>query len=80
MKRLLLLAFAIPMLAACGAGYETNDYVEDGDFKAVGDVGTYDILRDVRTGCQYLQPHSTTASLTPYYDEDGKVKGCGEDE
>lgn len=36
------------------------------------------IVQDQVTGCMYLSNDSTYNSLTPLYDETGKVKGCGE--
>lgn len=36
------------------------------------------IVRDPVTGCMYISNNSVYLSLTPFYDKDGKVKGCGE--
>lgn len=69
-------ALLVVTLAGC-SGYDTGDTVMGGNYKVVGDKGYYDVLRDVKTGCYYLESH-TSSGLTPYYDKDGKVKGCGE--
>lgn len=80
MKRKLLTIFSgvllIGVLAGC-EGYGTGDIVENGDYKVMGNKGNYDVLQDLKTGCLYLEPHSDYG-LTPYYDKNGEVKGCGE--
>jgi hypothetical protein len=79
MKKLLIIGVAsLSLLGLAGCdGYETGTIV-DGTFKAVGDVGSYDILRDVETGCTYLQSHTSSTGITPYFGEDGEVIGCGQ--
>ena len=64
-------------LAGCSGGYETGDEV-DSNFKAIGDIGDYDLLRDKETGCVYMQEHYDGVQMTPYYGRDGKVMGCGD--
>jgi hypothetical protein len=76
-KLVLIGIVAVGLLAACEGGYSTGEIVMNGDFKAVGNKGSYDVLRDTSTGCLYLEPHSSRG-LAPLYDEDGNVKGCGE--
>mgnify|MGYP003576106687 CR=1 FL=1 len=79
MKRLSIGVIAILTVLTLGAysGYETGSYVQNGQFEVIGNHGRYDILRDVETGCQYLEP-MTDRGLTPFYDKDGEVKGCTE--
>lgn len=80
MKKVLLLACLLIMaltLVACDDGYQTGDYVGDGDFIVVGNLGEQDVLKDVETGCEYLQPNDSYA-LSPYLNEKGEVIGCGE--
>ena len=50
------------------------------DLVDIGDLGKgYDLVRDTNTGCVYImETYSTT--LTPYYDENGSVTGCGEED
>ena len=80
-KKTLFLGVALSILTLVGCeGYETGDVVEGGAWRVVGDKGDYDVLRDTETGCLYLQSTYATTSVTPYYDEDGKVMGCGEEE
>jgi predicted secreted protein len=77
-KFILLIALTVGIisLAGCG-GYEVGTTVEDGAWKVIGTHGQYDMLRDLKTGCVYLQA-SADFSLTPYIGEDGKVVGCGQ--
>lgn len=63
-------------LVACG-GYETGDYVKNDEFKVVGNVGDHDLLKDLKTGCLYIEPQNDIG-MSPYYDENGKIQGCGE--
>lgn len=71
------LVIGITALAGCSP-YEEGEIVGDGNFKVMGTMGSYDVLRDTNTGCYYLEPMNER-SLSPLYDEDGKVKGCGDD-
>lgn len=64
-------------LTACN-GYETGSTVEDGAWIVVGNKGSYDVLKDAKTGCLYLQSFNDRSGITPYFDENGKVMGCGE--
>lgn len=37
------------------------------------------VVKDSATGCLYIKTKSTfKTEVSPYYDEDGKIKGCGE--
>ncbi|MEK3956074.1 MULTISPECIES: hypothetical protein [unclassified Psychrobacillus] len=58
---------------------------KDSQFKIIGQVKIpssfghiySDLLEDTVTKCQYLSKVSENAFLTPYYDINGEVKGCG---
>jgi predicted small secreted protein len=78
MKKLLLIgAVAIGAISLAGCGYTVGSTVEDGAWKVIGEHGHYDMLRDLKTGCVYIE--STDGyEITPYYGEDGKVVGCGQ--
>ena len=79
-KKLLILGLASALtlgLAGCSSGYETGEDV-DGNFKAIGDMGDFDLLRDKATGCVYIQSHHDSAEMSPYIGRDGKVMGCGD--
>ena len=65
-------------LTGCG-GYETGTVKEDGAWLVVGDRGGYDVLKDIETGCLYLQNHHDRSGIVPYFDEHGEVMGCGEE-
>lgn len=39
------------------------------------DYGYGDVVRDPDTGCMYFESGD---SLTPYYDSDGEIAGCGD--
>lgn len=77
MKKLTLVAVVAALtLVGCG-GYESGTRVQDGQFEVVKDVGRYDLLRDIDTGCMYIESHRSDGGIAPYYDKDGKVAGCG---
>ena len=63
-----------------GGGYATGKVVGNGAWRVVGDKGNFDILRDTETGCLYLQSHYSNKNITPYYDENGDIMGCGEED
>uniref|UniRef100_A0AB39C7C3 Lipoprotein n=1 Tax=Bacillus phage KoopaTroopa TaxID=3234046 RepID=A0AB39C7C3_9CAUD len=64
-------------LGACG--YEQGSTVYGGKFKVIGDVGgNYALLRDVDTGCIYIERTSSYPSISAFFDENGKVAGCGQ--
>ena len=71
-----LTAFALLSLVYNNdTGTELNGLVD------VGDLGKgYDLVRDTNTGCVYIYERMASYSrpLTPYYDKNGKVVGCGE--
>ena len=73
-------ALSVLTLAGCSGAYEEGNTVEDGAWRVVGEKGRYDILRDTDTGCMYLQSKRSINGITPYYDEDGEIMGCGEEE
>lgn len=78
-KLLTVASMSLLLLTACD-GFSDGSIVKGGGFKAVGDKGDYyDILKDLETGCLYLESHYQTG-LMPYYGEDGEVQGCGETE
>lgn len=73
-----LLTVSALTLGACDAGFETGQTVYDGKFKVIGEYGdSYDIIRDLDTGCIYAESTSNRG-ITPLYDEEGKVQGCGQ--
>lgn len=80
MKKLTIFALPIMLLVGCtnyDSGEEINDQLVD-----VGNLGSgYDLVRDTNTGCIYIRETNVSHSkpLTPYYDEEGKVAGCGEE-
>lgn len=76
MKKLLLVGLTSIMLAGCGA--ETSG--DSGELVDIGDLGKgYNLIRDTNTGCIYIQEGMAHSyPLTPYFNEDGKVSGCGE--
>jgi hypothetical protein len=77
MKKMLFVMALFSMVLS-GCGYEEGEIVEDGRFKVVDEVGSYDILRDTQTGCMYFyESYSHSQILTPVYDENGEVMGCG---
>lgn len=71
----------VVLLAGCGdgdRGYDTGKLLED-DFKVVGNLGgKYDVILDLHTGCLYTES-VFESGLTPLYDENGEVQGCGEE-
>lgn len=78
MKKLVLaglIGLTALTLGACG--YEQGSTVY-GKFKVIGDVGgNYALLRDVDTGCIYIET-SSYPSISAFFDEEGKVAGCGQ--
>lgn len=77
MKKVLIVLLLIIVLFLTGCeGYEQGEVVHS-RFKVIGDIEDYDVLRDVKTGCVYLESEYDY-TLTPLYDENGKVEGCGE--
>ena len=81
-KKALVLGVALSVLTltGCGNGYEEGSTVENGAWRVIGEKGRYDVLRDTDTGCVYLQSNKSIDGITPYYDEDGEVMGCGDKE
>lgn len=66
-------------LGACG--YEQGSTVYNGKFRVVGKIGAgdeYTLLRDVDTGCTYIERTSSYPSISAFFDENGKVAGCGQ--
>jgi len=75
-KLLLLLSVTSVILAGCAGDSikeENKDYIVVDNKK--GFLSTRKIIKEKETGCYYLE---STYNFTPYYDENGKVKGCGE--
>ena len=79
MKKLLLVA-GLSVLVLVGCNMETGDTLRgDSILVDVGDLSNgYDLVRDTNTGCIYIN-NSNDYALIPYYGEDGKVMGCGEE-
>lgn len=78
-KILLLTIIAVVVLVGCSnkeTGYEINSDLVD-----IGDLGRgLDLVRDKNTGCIYIKRESGNHySFSAYYDETGKVAGCGEE-
>lgn len=49
------------------------------DLPEVERTPDYRVVVDKETGCNYIHYHySDKVAISPYYDKDGKVKGCGE--
>jgi hypothetical protein len=78
-KKLIAVAVvSLGLLAGC-SGYETGDTIgEDNRFKVVGDIGNYDVLKDVETGCLYTESHHESTGLSPLFNKKGEVSGCGD--
>jgi hypothetical protein len=78
MKKVLFVV-ALSSMVLSGCGYKEGEHIENGRFKVVDKTGSYDILRDTKTGCMYFYEDVASYShpLTPVYDENGKVMGCG---
>lgn len=79
MKKLLLVGLTAVLLSGCNNN--TGDEI-NGELVDIGNLGKgYDLVRDKNTGCVYMrQVMGQAHPLTAYYDEDGKVVGCGEKE
>lgn len=78
MKKIILLLFLSSLLAACGtsAAEEKEEL-----FDTIDTISGIDIVRDVRTGCiYYYYVAGYQAAFSPYYDEEGQVAGCGEEQ
>lgn len=78
-KAVIVMLLAFGVLAGCEGGHSDGYVTEDGRFKAVGDAGSYDLMRDLETGCLYMEAH-TDRGMDPLYDKDGKVAGCGQED
>lgn len=71
-------------LTAC-SNPNQDEFNEISTIKEIGYVkgpqGSFSILEDQVHGCLYLfYKESTRAGISPYYDENGKVKGCKDEE
>jgi len=79
MSKLLLIGYASLVLLA-GCNNETGSTKAGGSLIDIGDLGSgYDLMRDTNTGCIYIREGSAHSyPLTPYFNEEGKVAGCGE--
>lgn len=80
MKKLLLIGgLTAILLTGCSGNAETGTQVNS-NLVDVGDLGDgYDLMRDTKTGCVYIQEFlGHSHPLTPYYNEEGKVEGCGQ--
>lgn len=79
MKKLSLL-LGLSILALVGCNQETGRGLRgDSTLVDIGDLSSgYDLIRDTNTGCVYIN-NTNDYALTPYYDEDGEVMGCGEE-
>jgi hypothetical protein len=75
---LALLVVSATLLTGCDWGHETGSIVYGGRFEVIGDIGEegYDVLRDRETGCVYVEA-TNTMGMSPLFDEEGKVEGCG---
>ena len=73
-----LAAFALLSLGCNNdTGTELNGLVD------IGDLGKgYDLVRDTNTGCVYIYERRAKDArpLTPYFDENGEVVGCGDED
>lgn len=72
--KLSILTLIITSMAACS--YVKGEDVQGGQFVVIGKVGEYDELKHKDTGCHYLE-RKDSYSLTPFYNQYGEVKGCG---
>ncbi|AGI11891.1 hypothetical protein X915_gp121 [Bacillus phage vB_BanS-Tsamsa] len=78
-KTLLVTLIGLTALTLGACGYEQGSTVYGGKFKVIGDVGgNYALLRDVDTGCIYIERTSSYPSISAFFDENGKVAGCGQ--
>jgi len=79
MKRLLIVLLTVGLLVGCNR--ETGEEI-NGEIVDIGNLGSgYDLLRDTNTGCIYIREGSSQAyPITPYFGEDGKVAGCGQED
>lgn len=87
MKKLLLVSTVSLLLVGCsnGEGENLGTSSVDSNFIKVVEGGEIDVYKDRETGCHYLHSddeggNATVGGFFPYYDESGKVKGCGETE
>ncbi|QIW89785.1 putative signal peptide-containing lipoprotein [Bacillus phage Izhevsk] len=80
-KTLIATLIGLTALTLGACGYETGSTVYNGKFKVLGTIGTgeeYSLLRDVDTGCIYIERTSSYPSISAFFDENGKVAGCGQ--
>ncbi|UGO51331.1 casein kinase-like protein 1 [Bacillus phage vB_BanS_Skywalker] len=82
-KTLLVTLIGLTALTLGACGYEQGSTVYGGKFKVIGEIGAgsdgqYALLRDVDTGCIYIERTSSYPSISAFYDENGKVAGCGQ--
>lgn len=74
MKRLIL-GLTIPILLV-GCSESSMDKVQAPRFK--DNIKEYKIITDNETGCKYLiRGAGSYVSMSPLYNKDGKVEGCG---
>lgn len=81
MKKALVIGLAsLTLLGLAGCEGDNVGDIRYGQFKKVGNIGGdgngYHVLRDIETGCTYLEAKGDY-SFAPYYGENGEVKGCG---
>lgn len=74
---LMFLLGVLLLLSACEERQESLPETATEEFKPVGvikyGIGRYEMVKDVRTGCLYIDLRT---GFSPYYDENGNVKGC----
>ena len=77
MKKVMIALLLSVLLAGCNQ--DTGEPFNS-DLVDIGDLGEgYDLVRDANTGCIYTM-ETFSLSLSPYYDENGNVAGCGEED
>lgn len=79
-KIFFIFSIFILTLTACSDPNQ-DEFNEISTIKKIGYVkgpkGNFSVLEDQVHGCLYLfYVESTRAGISPYYDENGKVKGC----